>query len=178
MFVDCGLVLANVPVLVLGSYIFLRTSPQLSFRYCTSTQADEILYPYCPKEYREEDYRMQMVAREIREHGADLIMLQVTPRSPGRCWWPWRDDRLCWCRYRLAGVSFDAGTVGPRVSRYVASHCISLRPVAGRCVAGNACFLKVPTYGTRSFLMESGRGKFQSRHTGLVVFSDPPTRRH
>ncbi|CAN0206293.1 unnamed protein product, partial [Laminaria digitata] len=48
----------------------------LSFRYCTSAQADKILYPHCPKEYREEGYRMQMVAREIRGHGADLIMLQ------------------------------------------------------------------------------------------------------
>lgn len=46
-------------------------------RYCTSTQADEVLYPYCKKEFRAADYRLQVVAREIRGYRADLIMLQV-----------------------------------------------------------------------------------------------------
>ncbi|CAN0127836.1 unnamed protein product, partial [Scytosiphon promiscuus] len=48
----------------------------LADMYCTSEQADEVLYPYCAKEFRAIDYRMQMVAREIRGHAADLIMLQ------------------------------------------------------------------------------------------------------
>ncbi|CAN0481523.1 unnamed protein product, partial [Ectocarpus sp. 8 AP-2014] len=48
----------------------------LADMYCTSEQADKVLYPYCPKEYRAMDYRMQMVAREVRGHAADLIMLQ------------------------------------------------------------------------------------------------------
>lgn len=56
---------------------FHAAATLLLTRYCTSAQADEILYPYCPKEYREQGYRMQMVTREIREHKADLIMLQV-----------------------------------------------------------------------------------------------------
>ena len=51
-------------------------------RYCTSTQADEVLYPHCPKEFREADYRLQMVAREIRGYGADLVMLQVRSQVP------------------------------------------------------------------------------------------------
>lgn len=46
-------------------------------RYCTSTQADKVLYPYCKKEFRAADYRLQVVAREIRGYGADVIMLQV-----------------------------------------------------------------------------------------------------
>ncbi|CAM9309857.1 unnamed protein product [Pylaiella littoralis] len=48
----------------------------LADMYCTSEQADKVLYPHCPKEYRIMDYRMQMVTREVRGHGADLIMLQ------------------------------------------------------------------------------------------------------
>lgn len=72
-----------------------RRKTLLIYRYCTSAQADEILYPHCPKEYREEGYRMQVVAGEIRGHGADLIMLQViveiihTPpvHPAGWCWW-------------------------------------------------------------------------------------------
>ncbi|CAN0164706.1 unnamed protein product, partial [Ectocarpus sp. 4 AP-2014] len=48
----------------------------LADMYCTSEQADKVLYPHCPKEYRAMDYRMQMVAREVRGHAADLIMLQ------------------------------------------------------------------------------------------------------
>lgn len=46
-------------------------------RYCTSEQADKVLYPHCPREFRVMDYRMQVVAREIRGHAADLVMLQV-----------------------------------------------------------------------------------------------------
>lgn len=46
-------------------------------RYCTSLEADEVLYSHCPKQYREANYRMQMVLRELRGYGADLLMLQV-----------------------------------------------------------------------------------------------------
>ena len=37
-----------------------------------------MLYPYCPKQFREADYSFQMVTREIRGDDADLIMLQVS----------------------------------------------------------------------------------------------------
>ncbi|CAM9231739.1 unnamed protein product [Sphacelaria rigidula] len=47
-------------------------------RYCTSAQADEMLYTYCPKKYREADYRMQVVLRELREYDSDIIMLQAS----------------------------------------------------------------------------------------------------
>lgn len=65
---------------------FLHAIP---LRYCTSEQADKVLYPHCPREFRVMDYRMQMVAREIRGHAADLIMLQVL------CWGGGGDCRLC-----------------------------------------------------------------------------------
>lgn len=114
---SCCLSLVLIPVPFFCA--FRRDSP--SSRYCTSAQADEILYPHCPKEYREEGYRMQMVAREIRGHGADLVMLQVTPRCYprtvggvgvlmivcGRC------RELCHApgTVYLVGVLFDYGIV-------------------------------------------------------------------
>lgn len=67
-----------VPLCCLAGVFSPKTNnQQLKSRYCTSEQADKVLYPYCPKEYRAMDYRMQMVAREVRGHAADLIMLQV-----------------------------------------------------------------------------------------------------
>lgn len=38
------------------------------------------MYTYCPKKYREADYRMQVVLRELREYDSDIIMLQVSVR--------------------------------------------------------------------------------------------------
>lgn len=47
-------------------------------RYCTSAQADEVLYPHCPRAFREAEYRMQVALREVRSYGADLLMFQVS----------------------------------------------------------------------------------------------------
>eukprot|EP00903_Cladosiphon_okamuranus_P010394 g9832.t1 len=66
----------------------------LADMYCTSEQADKVLYPYCPKEFRVLDYRMQMVTREIRGHAADLIMLQ-------EC------DTKAYDRFLAPGLEFD-----------------------------------------------------------------------
>ncbi|CAN0047140.1 unnamed protein product [Ectocarpus sp. 13 AM-2016] len=66
----------------------------LADMYCTSEQADKVLYPHCPKEYRAMDYRMQMVAREVRGHAADLIMLQ-------EC------EAKAFDRYLSPGLAFD-----------------------------------------------------------------------
>ncbi|UJR13564.1 hypothetical protein I4U23_000577 [Adineta vaga] len=44
--------------------------------YASSTGAREIIYPYCPQDYLEFDYRKPLLFREILGYHADLILLQ------------------------------------------------------------------------------------------------------
>lgn len=67
-----------------SNYDGRRATRVLTFdaRYCTSAQADEVLYPHCPRAFREAEYRMQVVLREVRSYGADLLMFQVSCLAP------------------------------------------------------------------------------------------------
>ncbi len=44
--------------------------------YASSTGAGEIIYPYCPQDYLEHDYRKPLLLREILGYHADVISLQ------------------------------------------------------------------------------------------------------
>ncbi len=44
--------------------------------YASSTGAGEIIYPYCPQDYLEHDYRKPLLLREILGYHADIILLQ------------------------------------------------------------------------------------------------------
>ncbi len=44
--------------------------------YASSTGAGEIIYPYCPQDYLEHDYRKPLLIREILGYHADIISLQ------------------------------------------------------------------------------------------------------
>lgn len=87
-------------------HLHTPTTNQSRLRYCTSDQADKVLYPHCPKKFRAMDYRMQMVAREIRGHAADLIMLQVTVVSQ-------RDTHVCIGRSTLTMDATSALSSAP-----------------------------------------------------------------
>ena len=44
--------------------------------YASSTGARETIYPYCPQDYIDHDYRRPLLFREILGYHADLILLQ------------------------------------------------------------------------------------------------------
>ncbi|CAF3786654.1 unnamed protein product [Adineta steineri] len=44
--------------------------------YASSTGAGEIIYPYCPQDYLEHDYRKPLLLREILGYHADIISIQ------------------------------------------------------------------------------------------------------
>jgi len=44
--------------------------------YATSSDAGDRLYPYCPSDYLEFDYRKPLLLREIIGYHADIISLQ------------------------------------------------------------------------------------------------------
>lgn len=44
--------------------------------YASSSGAAELMYPYCPLDYLDHDYRKPLLLREILGYHADLVLLQ------------------------------------------------------------------------------------------------------
>ncbi|KAG5184781.1 Endonuclease/exonuclease/phosphatase [Tribonema minus] len=60
----------------------LRSAVRCCFaRYCTSDFAANVLYPYCPAEWRDLGHRSQVVVRELLGYSADVICLQECDRK-------------------------------------------------------------------------------------------------
>ena len=55
----------------------------LADRYSTSEYASKVLYPYCPQEALQPDYRMGLVVREVVGYHPDIVCMQEVSAK----WW-------------------------------------------------------------------------------------------
>ncbi|CAF4090711.1 unnamed protein product [Rotaria sordida] len=64
-----------------SNYIRLVSYNILANGYASSTGAQPIIYPYCPEDYLQHDYRKPLLLKEILGYHADIISLQECDTS-------------------------------------------------------------------------------------------------